>query len=383
LININVKPLPKNLREMKLRLYLLSFASLFLMAGITACKNAESKSPDHFDTSQPRNIILVIADGLGFAQLNAAIDKAKEKLNMETAEYAGMSKTHSSTHKITDSAAAGTAIASGNKTKNGVIGQDTLGNEFESILEIAEKNGLSTGLVSTSRITHATPAAFIAHELSRNSYEAIADDFLDVEIDVFIGGGLDNFKYREDGRDLTAELKEKGYTLATSIEDVMSAPAGKLAGLISEGHMPPASEGRNDILVKSTEKAIEILNENEKGFFLMVEASQIDWGGHDNNIDYILGETFDLDETLGKILDFALADGETLVVVTSDHETGGLTLPSDGDDYTRIAYHFSTGGHSAALVPVLSWGPGAGYFSGIMDNTDFFPRFMKLYGFEE
>ncbi len=332
---------------------------------------------------EPKNIILVIGDGMGFAHLKAAISKSEKPLAMESAEFSGICKTGSLTHKITDSAAAGTAIATGKKTKNGIIGQDTLGNPFETILEIAEKHGLTTGLVSTSSITHATPASFIAHEESRNSYEAIAADFLDVDIDVFIGGGLDNFKNREDGRDLTADLREKGYTVATNLDELNSANTGKLAGLIAEGHMPPASEGRNDILVKSTAKAIDILSKNEKGFFLMVEASQIDWGGHANNIDYVLGETMDMDETVAKILDFAKSNGETLVVVTSDHETGGLTLPASEDDYNALEYHFSTGDHSAAMVPVLSWGPGAEHFSGIMDNTDFFPRFMTLYGFEK
>lgn len=366
---------------MKNRFSLSIFTGVMTLLVMVSCSSPALKPEE--SSKKPKNIILVIGDGMGFAQLKAAISEATQPLTMETAEYSGICKTGSLTHKITDSAAAGTAIATGKKTKNGIIGQDTLGNPFETILEIAEKHGLATGLVSTSSITHATPASFIAHEESRNSYEAIAADFLDVDIDVFIGGGLDNFQKREDNRDLTSDLKSKGYTIITNPDELETVNASKLAGLIAEGHMPPAREGRNDILVKSATKALEILSKNEKGFFLMVEASQIDWGGHANNIDYVLGETFDMDETVAKILEFAKSNGETLVVVTSDHETGGLTLPASGDDYNALDFHFSTGGHSAAMVPVLSWGPGAAQFSGIMDNTDFFPRFINLYGFEK
>ncbi len=335
------------------------------------------------ESSEVKNIIFMIGDGLGVAQVYAAMELSEETLNMEKAEFAGFTKTSSLTHKITDSAAGGTAMATGKKTKNGVIGQDTTGVIFKSILEYAEENGLSTGLVSTSSITHATPASFIAHEINRNNYEAIAADFLDTDIEVFIGGGYDHFGNREDGLNLIDSLTQKGYEVDTTMDEVMNSGAEKLAGLVGKGHLPPAKQGRGNMLPEATRKSLDILSKNEKGFFLMVEGSQIDWGGHANDIDYVLSETYDFDRAVGVALEFAEKNPGTLIVVSSDHETGGLTLPAVEGDYKVISSHFSTGGHSPVMVPIFSYGPGAEKFSGIIDNTDFFPRFMELYGFDK
>ncbi len=356
------------------------FVIVFALSFLFSCKNAEGPSSDETGV---KNIIFLIGDGMGVAQVHAAIEHADEKLAMEIAEYVGLSKTNSLTHKITDSAAGGTALATGTKTANGVIGQDTTGNVLKTVLEYAEDYGLSTGLVSTSSITHATPASFIAHEESRNNYEAIAADFLDTEIEVFIGGGWNHFASREDGQNLVELLEEKGYSVVRTIEEVEASQADKLAGLLDEGHLPPAAEGRGDMLPLATGKALDILSRNEDGFFLMVEGSQIDWGGHANDIDYVVSETIDFDNAVRVAVDFAKNNPRTLVVVTSDHETGGLNLLSMEGDYHFTAPDFATGGHSAVMVPVFSYGEGAEHFSGIMDNTDFFSRFMKLYGFTD
>jgi alkaline phosphatase len=357
---------------------------LLLVLSFTACDNiVDSAEGNPDNTPEVKNIIFLIGDGMGVNQLFAAIDETESILTMEKAEFSGFSKTNSLTHKITDSAAGGTALATGNKTKNGVIGQDTTGTVFKTILEYAEDNGLSTGLISTSSITHATPASFIAHEVSRNNYEAIAADFLNTEIDLFIGGGYKHFAERSDGVNLIDSLKAKDYFIARDMKEVMSSDATKIAGLLAEVHLPPALQGRDDMLPEATSKAIEILSNNSEGFFLMVEGSQIDWGGHANDYEYVLSETLDFDKAVEVAVKFAEKTPGTLVVVTSDHETGGLTLPSREDNYTITAPHFATGGHSASLVPVFSYGDGAGRFSGILDNTDFFPRFMELYGFEE
>jgi alkaline phosphatase len=329
-----------------------------------------------------RNIIFLIGDGMGVAQVSAAMEYSKDSLNMEKANTAGFSTTHSLTSKITDSAAAGTALATGNKTRNGIISQDTLGNEFKSILKIAEENGLATGLVSTSAITHATPASFIANESSRGNYEAIAADFLKTEIDLFIGGGYNHFAVRKDSLNYIDSLKAKDYTVLKSMDEIMSFESGKLAGLISDEHPPKYSEGRGDMLPNATKKAIELLSANEKGFFLMVEGSQIDWGGHANDPDFVLQETLDFDRAIGAAIEFQKNNPNTLIVVTSDHETGGVTLPSPDGDYSNSTIRFSTGGHTSVMVPVFAYGNGAEEFSGIFDNTEFISKFLKLYLFE-
>lgn len=357
---------------------------LFLVVLIFGSISCENISKEKENTKPPvKNIIFLIGDGMGVAQLYAAMEWSGKDLNMEKAEYAGLCKTYSLSDKKTDSAAGGTALATGKKTANGIIGQDTSGIVLKTILEYAEEKGISTGLISTSAITHATPASFIAHESSRNNYEAIAADFLQTDIDLFIGGGYDHFANRQDGVNLIDSLISKGYEVDTTIEELMNSQSDRLAGLLAKGHLPRTTMGRADMLPLATSKALEILNNNDDGFFLMIEGSQIDWGGHANDIDYVISETIDFDNALGVVLEFAKNNPGTLVVVTADHETGGLTTLGTKGENNNLAVNFSTGGHSSIMVPVFSWGPGAERFSGIMDNTDFFPEFMDLLGLEK
>jgi alkaline phosphatase len=238
-----------------------------------------------------------------------------------------------------------------------------------SILHQAEAEGLATGLVATAAITHATPAAFIAHEPSRNNYEAIAADFLDTEIDVFIGGGRDHFAEREDGRNLLEELKVKGYEVVLDPEALDEVEAGKLAASLAPIHIAPASE-RGDMLEKATTTAMRLLSANPEGFFLMIEGSQVDWGGHAGSTVRVVEEMLDFDRALGLVLAYAALDGETLVVVTSDHETGGMAILEGDETSGRVKAAFSTGGHTGLMVPVFAYGPGAGAFTGYMDNTE-------------
>jgi alkaline phosphatase len=176
-------------------------------------------------------------------------------------------------------------------------------------------------MVSTSAITHATPASFIAHQPSRNMYEEIASDFLNTDIDVFIGGGLDHFTKRKDGRNLVQELEKKEYRIETDIKSIKKVKKGKLAGFTADVHNGRTKE-RGDMLTVATETALTILSKNKKGFFLMIEGSQIDWGGHAGSTIYVVEDMLDFDQVIGQALKFAAKDGETLVVVTADHETG-------------------------------------------------------------
>ena len=328
-----------------------------------------------------KNIIFIIGDGMGLNYIQGAMTVNGGTLHIEECTHVGLQKTNSANKYITDSAASGTALACGTKTNNGVIGLDTAGNKLVSILKIAEKNGKSTGLVSTSSITHATPASFIANQESRNLYEAIAADFLKTDIDVFIGGGRENFASREDGRNLLEELRGNGYQIEFNVDSLDHIRGGKMACLSAEKHNPPAHEGRGDMLQVATSKALELLSENEKGFFIMIEGSQPDWGGHANNETYAIQETLDLDRTVKIALDFAKENGETLVVVTSDHETGGLVVLNGNNSSGEIKTVFTTKGHTASLIPIYAYGPGAQLFTGIYENTGFLERFLKVYDF--
>ena len=318
---------------------------------------------------------------MGLPNVYAAMSVSEGTLNIERCPYTGLTKTYSADNYITDSGAAGTALATGTKTKNGSIGMDANGNPVKSILEIAEEHGLATGLVSTSSLTHATPASFIAHQPGRGSYEDIAADFLKTDIDVFIGGGSDHFSKRKDNINLLDSLKIKGSEVDTTLSAVLQSGSMKLAGLTAPVHHPYRLKGRGNMLPEASAKAIEILSKNRKGFLLMVEGSQIDWAGHANAADTLIDETLDFDKAVGVALDFAKADGHTLVIVTADHETGGVTITGGNSEKREVKLSFSSKGHTAVMIPVYAYGPGAEKFTGIYENTDIFRKMLEGFGF--
>ncbi|MBN2766609.1 MAG: alkaline phosphatase [Paludibacteraceae bacterium] len=327
--------------------------------------------------SKPKNLIFIIGDGMGIAQIHTGMIKNGNTLNIEQFKHIGFSKTYSYSHFTTDSGAGGTALATGVKTRNGMIGMSPDSVAVKSVLHLAEDKKLSTGLVTACAVTHATPASFVAHQINRNMYEEIAADFLKTDIDVFIGGGRNNFEKRLDNRNLSDELRTKGYQVAHTEKDVAAVKSGKLAGLLYPDHTPAMPE-RGNFLPDMSMKAIELLDDNKKGFFLMIEGSQIDWAGHDNNADNIALEVIDLDITIGRVLDYARRDGNTLVIVTADHETGGLTIPDGNIKEKRFNAYFSTKNHSGVMVPVFAFGPGAEEFSGFLENTDFKQKIVNL-----
>jgi len=352
---------------------------IFLGATMVSC--LATKETASKNAHEVRNVILMIGDGMGLPDVYAAMTVSDKPLNIKRCNIIGLQTTFSADNYITDSGAAGTALATGNKTKNGAIGVDSQGNRVKSILEIAEEHGLATGLVSTSSITDATPASFIAHQLSRTSYEAIALDFLKTDIDVFIGGGYDDFGKRADKLNLLDSLKFRGYEVDTSMEMVMKSASRKLAGLTAPFNNPVRLKGRGDMLPESTSKAIEVLSKNKKGFFLMVEGSEIDKVAHLNVADTLIDETLDFDKAVGVALDFAKNDGHTLVVITADHETGGVTIIGGDIQTHMVKLNFSSKGHTAVPVPVYAYGAGADKFMGIYDNTDIFKKILTSFGF--
>lgn len=362
---------------MKIKIkYLVLLTGLIL---VNSCQQPEKVT----EPATPKNIIILIGDGMGVSQIYAGMTVNHGTLALEQFKHIGFVKTYSSDSYITDSAASGTALSSGKKTRNGMIGMDPDSVALKSVLEIAEENGLASGLISTSAITHATPASFISHQANRNMYEEIAADFLKTDIDLFIGGGRDHFIKRKDGRDLTKDLEDNGYEVLFGMDKIKEVTEGKLAGFTADGHNPRYSEGRGDMLPDATSVALEILKKNEKGFFLMVEGSQIDWGGHANSTDYIVEEVIDFDNAVAEALEFAKADGNTLVVVTADHETGGMGLNGGNFEEGTVEVGYTTKGHTGVMVPVFAYGPGAEKLTGFFENTDFFYKFIDLYGFSD
>ena len=328
----------------------------------------------------PKSVILLIGDGMGLTQVSAALTANLGQLYINNIKNIGFQTTHSAKRYITDSAAAGTALATGVKTYDGAIGVDLDTLALENIREKFEKLGKATGVVSTSSVTHATPASFVAHQSYRYKNEAIAADFLLTNIDVFIGGGYNNFAKREDGKDLITALKQKGYQVLTDISEVAKVKSGKLAGLVALDHTPSVIDGRGNMLEVATKTAINILDNNEKGFFLMVEGSQIDWAGHANNTPYMVTETLDFDKAVGIALEYAAKDKETLVIVTADHETGGMALTGGNVETGSVKGGYVSGDHTAVMVPVFAFGPGSAHFRGIYDNTDIPKMIMELIG---
>ena len=327
-----------------------------------------------FKSKRPKNVILMIGDGMGVAQIFAGATANKGKLNLNNFKHLGFSRTQSANRYVTDSGAGGTAIATGHKANNSAVGVDSKGNPVPSIIAVAQKNNLATGVVVTTSLLDATPADFVAHVPSRKMMPEIAKAFVASNLEVFIGGGIEHFQNREDGRDLLAELIEKGYQVCDTITEVTKIKSGKLAGFLKENRISQ----RGDQLEKTTAVALDILDDYKNGFFLMVEASEIDGGGHDNDMQYTVEEMLDFDQTIGKVLEFAAKDGETLVVITADHETGGLTLVNGNMETGEITGRFTTGGHTGIMVPVFAYGPGAEYFTGIDENTSFFQKFIKV-----
>ena len=337
-----------------------------------------------------KNVILLIGDGTGLSQVSSAFYFKKTRPNYARFKHIGLIGTSSAREDITDSAAGATAFASGIKTYNGAIGVADDSTKVKNLVEIVSLQNIKTGVISTSSIQHATPASFYAHVLNRGLYEDIAADMVDSDIDFFAGGGSQFFNKRKDGKNLLDNLEAKGFGIdTTALGDFAGIKKySKMGYLLAENHMDPVAKGRGDFLPKATELGIQFLNKDadNSNFFMMVEGSQIDWGGHANDAAFLISELIDFDDAIGKALDFAEKDGNTLVIVAADHETGGFTLAStlktaeDGTtygDYNEITGTFSTKGHSATLIPVFAFGPGAEMFSGVYENTEIFHKILK------
>lgn len=331
------------------------------------------------ELAHPKNVILLIGDGMGLPQITGAMYMNDNKTIFEQFKNIGFHKTQSADNLVTDSAAGATAFASGVKTYNGAVGVNAKKEPVPTLLELAEEKHMATGLVATSSITHATPGAFIGHVASRQDMDGIALGFIDSDIDIFIGGGMDYFARRKaDDRDLVAELKAKGYQISNFFDDGdigrLNIKSGHNIGYFTANAEPlPYSEGR-DYLVPATKKALSFLDKrSENGFFIMIEGSQIDWGGHANDANYVVTELHEFEKVIAAALDYAAKDGNTLVIVTADHETGGFAV-QPGSKLNDIQVAFTTKSHTALMIPVFAMGPGAEAFRGIYENTAIFDK---------
>jgi len=337
-------------------------------------------------TERPKNVILMIGDGMGISQVSSAYyfmdeEDADREPAFSRFKYIGLAKTSSGREVVTQSPAAATAMATGYKTYNNAVGVDLDTVVRENIVEVLSKKGYMTGVIATSYVTDATPAGFYAHQPERYMQKEIAMDLLKSDIDFFAGGGSVHF------RDSSGFFPFEEYDIEIKFRKLKKIkkpePGSRYGFLLGLERMPKMQDGRKDFLPKSTSIAVDFLSSGEAGYFLMVEGSQIDWAGHGNDVDYMKAEVNDFERTINAVMDYAEKDGETLVIVTADHETGGFTLGAQGEndgygDYSVIEPTFASTNHSAALVPVFAYGPGAENFMGVYENTGIFHKLVSL-----
>ena len=352
--------------------------------------------------SESPNIILMIGDGMGLTQISSGMYSNNNSTALENFQYVGLSKTHSYDNLVTDSAAAGTAMSSGKKTQNKVLGLDHEGNPIKSILSICQDKGYSTALVATSNILHATPAAFFANIDYRYNYEPIAVQMTKSGVNYFVGGGEKYFNSREDKRNLINEMTENDYEIVYNISDFEKSKSNYL-GFFTAKDEPyyfykgvnysyreydeddynedePLEDftGRESYLARSAKATLGKLDEMGKPFFIMIEGSQIDWGGHDNDQKYMVSQFLEFNDAIEVVLDFAKKDKNTIVVVTADHETGGAAIVRGKLSNSSIKNRFATTNHTASMVPVFSYGPKAHLFKGIYENTEIFNKLLSI-----
>ena len=324
-----------------------------------------------------KNVIFMIGDGMGLNQISVGWVANGGALNLDNMPVAGYSRTTCVDRLVTDSPAGGAALATGVKTRYGYIALDPDGNPVESNLQWAKRvKGMKTGVAVTCRINDATPADFCVNGPSRKDEEGLAAKYLDANVDFISGGGTHFWNQRSDGRNLIEEMKAKGYTYVDKLEDIAGAEGDKFLGLYDEYDLKPALD-RGPILMESTLKAIQMLD-NKKGFFLMVEGSQMDDWCHRNKVGYMCEELFDFDKVIGAVLQWAEKDGQTLVVVTADHNTGALSLLKGSIEERTVKVHFGNKGHDGIYVPVFAYGPGAEAFAGVHDNAEVAQIVRKL-----
>jgi alkaline phosphatase len=329
-----------------------------------------------FKSKRPKNVILLIGDGMGLTQIYSGYTANKGKLNLFNIPTQGFSITNSFDSYITDSAAGGSAMATGHKTNNRFISVDEKGKPLASISEQLAKKNFKTAIISAGDITDATPAAFYAHQSDRSYSEPIANDFLSNLSDILIGGGQKEFIARKDGKDLSKILREKGYTFSDKFASLDTIKNNKFV-VLEDAAVVSMKNGRGDFLAKSFAKATNTFAKTKNPFFIMAEGAQIDYGGHQTNVEYVVREMLDFDKLVGQAMEFVDKNPETLLIVTADHETGGLSLIDGSIEKGYVHGSFSTNDHTSIPVPVFAYGPGAEKFMGFYQNTAIYDKIME------
>jgi alkaline phosphatase len=353
--------------------------SLAILALLPSCNN---KKEEPQEPAKAVNVIYMIGDGMALPQVYAAMLASHDPMTFSQFPYIGVVDTRSASNDITDSAAGGTALASDHKTNNAMLGMNPDSIPVKTVLEVLAEQGKETGIVVTSYVTHATPAAFYAKVPHRKQYEDIAVQMAENPyLNLIIGGGMKHFNQRKDSLDLVSRMEnELGWTVYDTLDNI-DVTCKKYAVMADDNHMPHAAD-RGDFLPRAVKTALKSLDDAENGFFLMVEGSQIDFACHGNDSTWMMDEMLDFDYAVKVALDYAKEKGNTLVVVTADHETGGLTLPDPQGHYTNVVFDYSTGSHTCLPVLVYAYGPGAEQFTGWMQNTALKGKILNACGYE-
>ena len=360
------------------KLTILFLFALVMLGVLPSCDKKETI----IEPPKALNVIYMIGDGMALPQVYAAMLASGQEMTFSQFPYIGVVDTHSASNKITDSSAGGTALATDHKTRNGMVGMNPDSIPVRSVLEILSEQGKETGIVVTCYVTHATPAVFYAKVPKRSMYEDIAMQMAESPyLNVVIGAGMKHFNQRKDSLNLVDRMvKELGWRVYDTLADI-DVTCKKYAVMADANHMPPAAE-RGDFLPRAVATALQTLDNAENGFFLMVEGSQIDFACHANDSTWMMDEMMDFDAAIQVALNYAKEKGNTLVVVTADHETGGLTLPDPEGKYTNVVFDYSSRSHTCLPVMVYAYGPGAELFTGWMQNNELKERIMKACGLE-
>lgn len=337
---------------------------------------------------RPKNIILLISDGAGLSQLWAAAMANRGQLNVLNMPYTGYLFTGSTDNYHTDSAAGGSALATGVKTRNRYIGVDTSGRPVSNIPDQIAEIGMVSGIVSNDRITGATPSAFYAHVSERNNTDSIAAQLLDSKLSLMIGG--EHKVFAEGDSSLIKELRTKNIEVVYGPEYIVGSKSDRLLVFAQDQVDREWDKFKDDqnstqtayrLIENVFQPAVSFLEERsaDKGFFLMVEGAKIDGGGHSNSLPFTVTEYLSFDRMVGQALQYADTRGETLVLVTSDHETGGLVLLDADKDRGHVLGNFATTDHTGIPVPLMAYGPGAELFQGFLDNAEIAKRLYQLF----
>jgi len=387
--------------------------AILVWVSMLACSQARyappAQAPGAYSERGPaaKSLILFIGDGMGPEILSIAkiySDKALGKaLNMTTLSVTGtmgMASTYSANKLVTDSAAGATALATGVKTNNGVVGESPDGQILANLLEIAWRSGKSVGVITTTTVTDATPASFLAHAPARAAEFDIAAQIVEANATVVMGGGRAYFRAvdggkRPDGRDLIAEAKTRGFDIAFDKDGLSAATGKRLLGLFADEDLPFQAERvayETPSLSEMLRKALQMLTGDPDGFVLVIEGGRIDHAEHENNLAAALGEFFELDAAIGEAMQYQESDSTLAIVVTADHDTGGPGITSTergypgvdtitnllSQDFTFVKW--VSEGHSSTMVPIVARGPGEGAFEGIKDNTDINRGMVNILG---